>query len=83
MFKEIWPQQVICLFVIIVSFASQSLVQLQLDGEKCIFPADGGFPENFVIQKVILHFYNERSISKLTIFIFFLYICIFAILKPQ
>ena len=79
MFKEIWPKQVICLFVIIVSFASQSLVQLQLDGEKCIFPPDGGFPENFVIQKVILHFSNERSISKLTIFIFLF--CIFASLQ--
>ena len=65
MFKEIWPQQVIWLFVIIVSFASQSLVQLQLDGKKCIFPPDGGFPENFVIQKVILHFSNELGKSKL------------------
>ena len=78
MFKELWPQQVICLFVIIVSFANPSLGQLQL-GEKCTFPSDRGFPESFVIQKVILDFSNESVISNLTIFIFLF--CIFASLQ--
>ena len=49
MFIEIWPKQVTCLFVIIVSFAVLSLVQLQLC-EKGIFPPDRGFPESFVIM---------------------------------